>query len=105
MKKDQPIAKKTAQASLSDIGKSLSKLTRDLARYTGFIYVVILLVGITTAVYVVSQSLGAQLSPESTDISGNQDFSLTFDQATVKRINSPSAESATTTGRVNPFSE
>lgn len=104
MKNPSPIHKKTAQESFADIGKQLTNIAKRLSVYAGFSYLVFLLLAITASAFLVTQGLAFKPTGNSSQLQNN-DFSLSFDQATIKRVTAPTTAPTTPAGRTNPFAE
>lgn len=108
MKNDTPAQKKTFQQSLSEAGELFRKLAKSFSAYAGFTYLVMLLVGITMVVFLVTQ--GLQQNTTSADLSQKQSasYSLIFDQTTIQRIKALASKTQTPSpnpNRPNPFTE
>lgn len=109
MANDDKKTKKPASASINDLLSSLKATWHKIEPHVGFLYTVILLLGITYAVYTVSQTLQTKNLSEGAP-SGTGDFSTRFDETTIQKIRSLSENDTPSdiqlpSGRINPFSE
>lgn len=105
------IPKPNFQQSIADITASLRSLMIKVSPHLGFTYLVFMLIGITTVVYVVSQTM------QSTDVGQgtvtNQkmnEYVIPFDQTTISKLRTLNSDNTSPvvsvpSGRINPFSE
>jgi exopolysaccharide biosynthesis protein len=103
--------KPSVQQSLAEFTASLRSFGAKVMPHIGFIHLVIVLAGITTVVFMVSQTI------QSTDVGAGtatserlNEYSIPFDQATITKIKDLSSHTSTPSaalphGRINPFSE
>lgn len=102
--------KKSPQSN-TELVDSLRKVVRKIEPHLGFVYTVILLVGITLTVYLVTQSLRITTPSTVTTTTNENSFSISFDDATIKKIQTlndyenQSFDVSIPDGRVNPFAE
>lgn len=108
---DQSKPKPTMQQSLAELETSARSLWVKVSPHLGFIYLTLMLLGITFVVYLVTQTMG------STDIGQgtvtNQkatEYVIPFDKTTIAKVEALSNENSSPTivlptGRINPFSE
>lgn len=106
--------KKKGLSSLStkELLDSLRASVKKIEPHLGFIYTVILLLGVTLTVYLVSQSLQTPATTLSSDATADTNsFSIRFDDTTVKKIQAlndyenQSFDVSIPDGRINPFAE
>lgn len=103
--------KLTMKQSIADMTASLRSLMAKVSPHLGFIYLALILIGITSVVYIVSQTM------QSTDVGQgtvtNQkmnEYVIPFDQTTVSKLKSLGSDNGSPNatlphGRINPFSE
>ena len=111
-KSDPDKQTKSLSLDTKELVNSLRQTAKKVEPHLGFIYTVTLLIGITLAVYLVSQSLQTTSLSVSSALSTEQNsFSIHFDDATIKKIqdlNDYENESYNVSipdGRINPFAE
>lgn len=109
MPTDKP--KPTFDESLKTLVAWLRSTVQKIAPHFGFIYLIVMLIGITAVVYIVS------LTMQSTDIGEGtatneklSEYTIVFDRATIAKVQTLSNQNgslnvALPSGRINPFSE
>ena len=105
------ISKIDMKQSLADLTLSLRSLAQKISPHLGFIYLTFILIGITSVVYIVSQTM------QSTDVGQGaitsqkeNEFVIPFDRTTISKLQTLSNENSSPSvslpsGRINPFSE
>lgn len=100
--------------TIQDLQKSLLDSWKKLEPKLSFVYAVILLLGLTFVVYLVSQTLNGNSSTSTVQNSSEvqiDDYSVSFDQPTISKIQELDDNSSSNTsitlpaGRINPFAE
>ena len=96
--------------SLAGIKGSLKHISSKLSPHIGFVLIVILLLGITSVVYFVSQSIQSTSMVNSNQQTNGSGFLIKFDQATIEKVRALNDRPVAPTinlpnGRINPFIE
>ena len=109
MPTDKP--KPTIDQSLKTFGVWLRATTQKIAPHFGFIYLSIMLVGITGVVYIVSQTMQSTDTGEGIGSTEKLSaYTMSFDRTTITKVQTLSNQNGSLdvtlpSGRINPFSE
>jgi hypothetical protein len=107
----QKDSKPTLQQSIAEIVVVLRALVAKISPHFGFMFFSLMLIGITSVVYIVNQTMqSASTGQSATAEKTASDYSIQFDQATITKLKNLSDTNATSgvtlpSGRINPFSE
>ena len=108
---DTKAQKPTIKQSFADLTVSARAVLLKLSPRFGYIYFVLMLLGITSVVYIVSQTMQSTSIGEGVSTSQKlSEYTITLDQSTISQVkalsNNNSSPSVTLpTGRINPFAE
>lgn len=107
--KNQP----SMQQSMADLVLAIRSLTSKVVPHLGFIYLSLMLLGITTVVYLVGQAMqSSEIGQASITKEKEAEYTslFVFDPTTLKQIKTLGNENSSAamtlpSGRINPFSE